>query len=281
MKVKIAIFVCLVLMSVTGTVFQGLCNDVITVSNGEEFIAAIGSERIIKLEPGEYNLSELPPEKTEHVTWEEIENGYSMVIKDVNDLKIVGKGDKQVRIIVNHIWVTVLTLRNVEHVDLINLELGHVPVADSCFAGVLSIEQSSHILIDNSIFFGCGTEGLTLESVNDLVFKDSVIKECSQGIMGIYNSHDLLFQKSKFYNNDGFFGCDFYDCYDVLFKYCEWENNIAGQDWCEGSCLFRAESCFDMMVDEGTVKNNVFHFLSLPEGTVEFKNTEVENNKAP
>ena len=69
---------------------------VYTVSTVDEFIAAIGPDREIRLEPGTYDLSTASTYAgetgNEWCFWDEVYDGYELVIQLTNNLTITGAG---------------------------------------------------------------------------------------------------------------------------------------------------------------------------------------------
>ncbi len=164
------------------------------VSTATELINAIGSNKTILIKPGTYHLSSLPKKNTNYIKWEKVFDGYQIKIKNINNLNLKGIGSKRPKILVDPKYGYVFQFINAININIQYLNMGHTE-SGFCTGGVLRFENSRSIDIEDSILFGSGTEGITLNNVQQLNFRYSVIKECSYYIMTIQNSKDITFQR--------------------------------------------------------------------------------------
>ena len=100
---------------------------VVEVSTPEQLIAAIGPDRVIKLAPGQYDLTEPPQRYLKHVYWRQVHDGYELVIRNVKGLRLEGTGGSKAHLITNTVYAYVLAFEDVAGIELVNLELGHAP----------------------------------------------------------------------------------------------------------------------------------------------------------
>src|SRR5690606_23928929 len=118
----------LVLAGGTGSAAPAGSLPVITVSTPEEFMRAIGPDRIIRIEA---EVLQLPNEKVwftnDYITQEEVIDGYQLLIHDVANLTITGAGEKPVRILSEPVYGYVLGFRNAEKIRIQSVEAGHIP----------------------------------------------------------------------------------------------------------------------------------------------------------
>ena len=173
----------------------------IKVTSAEEFINAIGSNRNIEIAAGDYLLSEIPDRHMEHIRWDPAFDGKTITIRNLENVTIRGQGQNKTNLLVTPRYVFVLNFENCTNIELQDLTLGHTPDKGSCTSGVIGAKNCRNLFIDNCDLFGCGTEGLTLENVNTFGFTNSIIRECSYGIMTITGCKDLNFQNAKLINN--------------------------------------------------------------------------------
>lgn len=117
-----------VLTGGTGSAAPAGSLPVITVSTPEEFMRAIGPDRIIRIEA---EVLQLPNEKvpfaSDYVTQQEVIDGYQLLIHDVANLTITGAGEKPVRILSEPVYGYVLGFRNAEKIRIQSVEAGHIP----------------------------------------------------------------------------------------------------------------------------------------------------------
>lgn len=225
--------------------------EVIRVANAEEFLRALGSDRILKLAPAEYRLSEVEGMEAAAVRWDKEFDGRTLTVRGVRNLSIVCEADKPARLIVKPRYVFVLNFEGCEGVELSNLYLGHEPDRGECSSGVVGATDCRDLTLRRCDLFGCGTEGLTLQRVKGMKFEESVIRDCSYGIVSAAGCEGLRFVKSRFADNVEFWGLRFEDCREVRFADCTVENNTAGDE-----PLFKVAGRTEVIFEGGAIRNN-------------------------
>jgi uncharacterized protein (TIGR02145 family) len=213
---------------------------VLTVSTAWEFIAALGSDRIIELNPGRYNLSQLGADAPinsegyidaeflpEGVGW--YESGVSL--HGIGNLTIRGAngerapyGSKPSEIVVDPDDGYVLSFVDCRDIVIDGIAAGHT-VGGHCTGGVFSFEGSTRITINGASMYGSGTEGLTLTNVVGMRVTNSRIYECTYYIMTIDSGGDIDFEKCRFDNNREFSMINVSNAKDVSFTDCEFIDN--------------------------------------------------------
>jgi len=175
----------------------------IKVKNVKELIAAIGSNRVIELAPGDYDLSEIEHKATRNLRWgADPNNGddNSLVIRHVENLTLQCAGDKAARITTPDAAVTVLTFVDATNLTLRNLELVH-DVQGDCSAGVIALNDVHTVGIEKCTLSGSGSEGITAAEVDGLTFKNSIITHCSSTILTVTEMTHATFVDSSFKDN--------------------------------------------------------------------------------
>ena len=252
----------------------GYCaNQIITVSNTEELVKAIGSNREICIK----NHITLTSEKqskpsnfgNKHVYWDEDFDGYTLCIKDVKNLKIKGSHgtEAQTQILATPRYAFVMKFENSRNITIEELTLGHTP-AGECSGGVLSFKDCSNINMKQAGLFGCGTDGLVLENVKNFKAVLIAIHNCTQLIMNINNSSDILFEKCSFFDNTGYYsfaGINITGCKNVTFN----KGYIARN---EGRYLFSEKGSSNIKVIDATLENNSFSALEPKTFVINYKN---------
>lgn len=227
----------------------------VTVSNADELVAALGSNKIIKVEPGTYDLSKVRYKtSSDSVSWTSVYDGEELTLTGIVNLTIEGSGSGQSEIVVEPRYANIFKFIDSSSISLRNLKIGHTIIKDyECNAGVIELQSSDTINIDKCTLYGCGSEGIYASGVSDLKFTDSVIENCNLRVMTIINSKNMSFTNGTFRN------CKYISMFDF------WSSNGIVFD----KCLIDSNQC-----DAGTA------FLSLVSSNVKFINSKFTNNKA-
>lgn len=213
----------------------------IHVSTAEELMQAIGSNREIVLSPGSYDLSGFveraeqsmyirddEPEMLAEwrVQYPHIDCSYQgIVICAVNRLTLRGeKGAEQTEICLADPVDDVLSFTGCERIQLEGLRMGHSTEAGSCDGDVLSFESSNRISLKGMDLYGCGAHGISTYYSDRLKAENTVVRDCSAGIVMLINAGSFEFSNCSFRNNDGDPLLNGIDSYDINFRDCSFEN---------------------------------------------------------
>lgn len=229
--------------------------ETVTVTNADELVAALGSNKIIKVKPGTYNLSKVKNKTNSgSVSWSQVMDGDELALTGIVNLTIEGDGKEQSEIVVEPRYANILKFLDSSGISLKNLKLGHTIIKDyECDAGVVDFERCDSINIDSCTLYGCGSQGISASDVKNLDFKNSVIENCNFCVMYIDSSSNINFSNSTFRNCTFGSMFNFWNSKKVVFDKCLVENN---------------------QCKEG------YEFLYLASSDVEFLNSTFKNNKA-
>lgn len=251
---------------------------IIDVHTPKEFIDAIGSNRIINIASNELQLDELKNYKpSEKVNWTISNDGEDITIFDVRNLHITSKRKVPSRILVSPLYSYVLTIKKSSFINFTNLEIGHVPKGH-CTGGVVKIIECNNFHLQDSVLFGCGTEGVTVENSADILIDNSEITDCTYSIFSVNNSKRILFKNSKFSRNKEFDLINVKNKSDVIFESCDISGNQSGLRETSEYCLFSVDRSSSVILKNSRVLRNQVTFFVENEGTVLFQNTLVEAN---
>jgi len=250
-----------------------------TITSAEQLIQSIGPNRTLRLTKRVYDLTNLRQRKMEYVVWRKVHDGYELCIRNVRNLRIEGVGKFRVPVTVQPSYAYVLSFEDVAGIRLRNLKLGHAPEEGHCTGGVARVVNAEDVTIENSVLFGCGTEGLTLKNVNDLTFTRSVIEGCTYGILTAENCRRLRFEEATFRNNRKYHGIVLHDSAEVSFADCRITGNTLSAMF--DSPLFDLSSCSAVSVTGGVIRDNAYSHLVKPAGAVTFTNINIEANRKP
>jgi len=198
---------------------------VVTVSNTTDFINAIAPNTTIYLEPGEYHLEKYNFDfSSKYLEWamvlfdeiyidSNLSNGdKTLLIKDISNLTIIGLGTEKdsVKILTNRKNASVLAFKHCDNISLDNIVLGHDisnkdildPYVSYCSGEVLEFFDCDTLAIHNSVLFGCGTRGFLMHRCNEASINNNIIKECSYGAFGVFNSKNITVSDCIIRNNN-------------------------------------------------------------------------------
>ena len=193
---------------------------VITVNTEEQFINALGNDRIIELgEDIHLNLSRI----LEREDWfsgvpgrawvtiaksdgndqpvvisEYCNDGQQLVLKNIRNLVIRGKRNSSIE--VNPRYSFCLSFMNCQGCRVENLTIGHTE-GGYCDGGVIGVEGGSKNVITSCDLYGCGTYGVVARDTYDLLVSKTNIHDCTYGIMELYSSDSVRFENCDFFSN--------------------------------------------------------------------------------
>ena len=226
----------------------------IQVSNVDELLAAIGPDREILLKPGTYNLSLAKTYGRENVseyyTWSGSYDGSELVIRNVEGLTIRGEGSATTIIETDPRWVNVLRFQNSRDLKLAGFTAGHTRERGECSGGVIYLEGSEKVDMEDLGLYGCGVVGLTVDLCEDVRLTGSEIYECSSSGVSLSASSNVTVSGCRLYD----IGPEDFGGYAFL-ELGESENVTVE------NCVF-SESTLTSLVVSGqsrvTLRNNLF-----------------------
>ena len=250
----------------------------INVGTAEEFIRALGSNRKIIMQTGVYNLSSIPQINnfdTNNIFWEEAYDGKELVLYGLNNLAIEGSGENT-QIVVEPRGSYVMRFLESSNISISNLKTGHTLGGD-CLGGVFSFSDCNNIRIDGTLMYGCGTVGLDLNGVVDMVVTGSVIYDCTYHIMTIEGCENILFDNCIFADNKQFDLVNIRNTKNLTIQNSEFSNNNARIGSGSQNTVFNVTSSDNIKVLSSEFTKNVawtFH----NNDSIDFQNCQFEDN---
>lgn len=228
---------------------------VYTVSTVDEFIAAIGPDREIRLEPGTYDLSTASTYAgetgNEFCCWQETFDGYELVIQNAKNLTITGAGKDSVTISATPRYAQVLRLYGCENISMTGFTAGHTKEPGYCVGGVVYLDGCATVSIRDVGLYGCGVTGVCADGCTGVTVANSDIYECSYNGVLVMNSLSVDVINCRIYDlGKGEWEASEVFCLDnssdITISDCEIYGN-------QSQYLVRSSG-----VDLVTLKNNVF-----------------------
>ena len=199
----------------------------VVVKNAIELVKAIKSNARIQLNPGSYDLAAAYSAHNPVFTWETF-GPYNPTIVSVSNLKLIGKGKTAIRISPDG---PVLSFVSCKKITLENIVFGHEGTPNSCGPSddVLVFNQSTGIEIKQCELYGCGAVGIILENASDVSVSDSIIRNCTYGLLQINNTTKVRFDNTKFYETQSYSNghIAITDSREITFTSCQFYANTA------------------------------------------------------
>ncbi len=196
----------------------------VRVKTVDEFLAAIASDTVIKLEAELFDLStaaDYGAYGNENYYWVNVFDGPGLVISGVQNLRIIA--DEPAEITALPRYADVLKFLNCENITLSGFTAGHSEGAGSCAGCVLAFENCWDIDIDNCHLYGCGTLGINAYYCSELDVKNTEIYDCSMGAIALYTVMEASFDSMNIHDCGGY-TIGLTDCMDVYFEGAQLEN---------------------------------------------------------
>lgn len=226
----------------------------IVVSNMTELLAAIGSDRVIRLKPGIYDISKGYDVKNRSVSWVDEYDGLCPIVKSVSNLSIVGGGEATIVITPKYGWV--FSFETCSDVQLSGITFGHTEQG-YCLGGVLRFRNCEGIDVSDCDLYGCGTYGVGIERSERITIERSIIRDCSYGLAQIFSSSDIVFIDTVFRDTGEYDLIEIKNSDHVTWRSCEFIGN-----W--GSSLFNVDSdCRDIRAEDCLFTENTTDKLSV------------------
>lgn len=167
----------------------------IRVDNATDFVHKLGSDRIIRLEPGTYDLSRVQCSALGRAYRDEFRG---ITLKNVQNLTIIGEGDKPVSIVTPNVEETVLTFSECKNLALRNLKIGHTIQPRGCEGDALALLGVQGAKLDRMDLYGCGQFCLVMSRSGDIVVDNSYIHDCTYSLLEMESVGTVRFNKTRF-----------------------------------------------------------------------------------
>ncbi|HIS59070.1 MAG TPA: right-handed parallel beta-helix repeat-containing protein [Candidatus Faecousia faecipullorum] len=206
----------------------------VTVSNVDDFLAAIAPGADITLAEGTFDLSTAADygsaDAGTYYHWEATEDGFTLVLQDVEGLSIRG-AEKGSEIVATGRTADVLLLRGCKNVSIANLRMGHTEAPGACVGHVIALDRSEDIRMGALNLYGCGATGLDMDQCKNIALLNSNIFSCTYSAVNARSSSDITLEDCSVdhigYENGAPFLFYFGSCDGVTVTECFiFDNNV-------------------------------------------------------
>ncbi len=180
------------------------------VNNIYDMMEALGDDTEIVLAPGRYNISEWQKGNAAGKMVNKFEynkfspaglyQGYQMSMAGYRNLTIRGRDIAAItaEIVIEEPYDSVLAFQNCTNLTIANVSVGHIVEKGTCSGAVLEFTECKNVDIYNSDLYGCGTYGYEARNCDTINVYDSVIRECTYGLISAYDCTNLRFLRTTF-----------------------------------------------------------------------------------
>jgi hypothetical protein len=203
--------------------FNVCAQNIVKVSNEIELYNAIGSNKTIVLAAGDYHLEKIDSlQKNDNCNWamvlfdeiyenETQEKDKTLLIQNIQNLTIKAASNRNkdsVRILTNRTAASVLAFKNCKGILLEGIIFGHDlgknvdnygSYVSYCSGEVLEFMDCNNVILKDNILFGCGTRGFLAHRCKTFNVISTIIKDCTFGLFGVFESENVLLNKCAFY----------------------------------------------------------------------------------
>ena len=192
---------------------------VITVTTEEQFINALGNDRIVELGADVHlNLSRILEQEDKFsgvpgrawatiskrggdkpvIISEYCNDGQQLTLKNFHNLVIRGKRNASIEVEPRYSFC--LNLIDCSGCLIDNLTIGHTE-GGYCDGGVIGVQGGRGNSITSCDLYGCGTYGIVARETDVLTVSRSSIHDCTYGIMELWDSESVRFENCDFFSN--------------------------------------------------------------------------------
>ena len=253
----------------------------IKVNNIMEFVKAVGDNTTIEIPIDGFVISSddkdaFTDELTQffdspsnlgnlNVRWEYCFDGYELIISNVTNLTIVGNEIFYSSVVTEPRYAFVFTFENCDNLYLEYLNVGHTPNGE-CDGGVFKFVDCRNIGMNECYLYGCGTEGIVLDGVDNFNMTNSFIYDCTYNLMTIRNSKNITFSDSIFTDTMQFHMVVLNSVENLLFENCVFRDNYAE----DSAMFFTSGRCRNIVIKECKFYDNKVANLNVGNFPVRF-----------
>ena len=203
----------------------GFAQEEIVVNNAIEFIQAIGPNRTIVLNNGDFKLDEAGTYSNEYVHWTPVFDGVELNIEGAANLKIHGKGKARILAAPRYAWV--IMFNDCDNLEMVGVTIGHEE-AGYCTGGVLGFNDCQQVTIQKCDLYGSGTEGMYFSYCKEVNVSATAIHDCSYDLLSFNNSSKIKFSACSFLKTGEFDLVTFISSSEIKFVKCMFKQNFNG-----------------------------------------------------
>jgi hypothetical protein len=273
---------------------------IIHVSNADEFVNAIGSDRTIILSGDTFRLRDIVKLKNVPIDTEGCNdmpicanviysNARGVSITGVSNLTILGDTSSKIHSLLSTRDEDdqILTFEDCKNIRMKNVDAVHlIPVLTSCSGGVLFFIDCKNVMLSNCTLSGCGEYGMLCDNDTNMTCYKCRIEHCSEYLFELNNNQHLLFQSCIFTDIKVMSSMiELTDCTDLHFVKCEFSKNVtpSNSDYYrkEKNCVFdfyEDKKGKDILLEDCTFSDNEIFLMTNRNDLLTRTNVKYLNN---
>ena len=193
----------------------------IVVTTVDEFLDAIGPDRIVVLDGENFCLADAAGygrEDGQYYRWDKVYDGYQLLITGASGMTIrAAEGRKDVTLTAVPRYACVIGYQSCDGVRVSGLTLGHTEGPSECSGAVLDYEGCTGVLVDGCRLYGCGTMGVYAYACTGIGVVDCEIYDCSIGGVSFSSVYSVTFENCRIHDVPSP-AIALYDCYEVTWN---------------------------------------------------------------
>lgn len=244
-------------------------HNIITVSNIDELAESLKSNTKIILKEGTYNFSDLNEDETSE--YEDIQKENILMYTD--HLRLEAEPGANVSILINSASDNVLEFYGGSNISLKGLTIGHNVEKGSCTGNVLYFSAVDGVNIEDCNLFGCGTYGISSYLTSNINVINTQIYECTYGLLELESTDNMLFKNCVLRDSQGFEQFIMNYCNNIKFEDCK----ITGNKVDYGDIFISNTDSHGIVFENCSFKDNTYKEKN--SDGIEFTDCTFDDNK--
>lgn len=241
------------------------------VATPEHLMDAIGPNRVIRLAPGDYDLTRVSDQARDHCSVEEEFDGNQLVFHHLENLELRCDAAEPAHLYVQPQYVFPLYLHRCDRVRIRNLRLGHSPERGECVGGVVKLDHCTEIAIQDCDLYGSGALGMEITESKHVTVLNTTIRDCTNSLLEVQDSEHVAFHGCTIRDNTVYGGIAVRSSRAVSFADCDIGSStahelVAGRG--EAMALVVSERSYDVALTGCTIDLGPFTSISEVSGNV-------------
>ncbi len=241
----------------------------VEVANAKEFLENIKSNTRIVLTGKTYNLTEVLNVTNPSIMMTHEYDGVEYVITNVNNLIIEPKDGVSATLLVEPRYSNVLPFENCKNITIKGITAGHTTEKGYCVGGVIRLDNTSDVTIENCKLYGCGTYGIVCDKASNVTALNTEIYDCTYGLVDFSNSKNINLKSCILRDSEQFSMFSIYNCENVKIS----DSKISGNKSDEMFSFISSQESSNVIFENCNFTNN--SYKNFKNGNAEFVNCNV------